>query len=319
MKRSVLLFVIGVWCSGMIAAATLAQNNVTPIPPEDLTGTISMAGSSTVAPISEKMAQLFRNAGYGGNIINDVIGTGAGFDRFCEEGLADIANASRAIRDAERESCERIERNPVEFYVGIDALAVTVSAGNNFVDNLTLDDLAEIYSGRAVLWSDVRTGWPDQPIYLFSPGTDSGTFDYFVEEVFDGDARSILSVQGIQFSESDVVLVENIENNRYAIGYFGYAYYYPERSRLKAVSIEGITPNEQTAESGEYPLARPLFIYSAGSIMRSRPEVAEFIRFYIENANDQLGVGADQVRYFPVSDAVVAENLRLWRQAMNLP
>lgn len=295
-----------------------AQNDPTPVSPSSLSGSIAIAGSSTVAPLTERIVEMFEAEGYNGSVENAVIGTGAGFEHFCEDATADIANASRPIRDTEAANCRAIERNPVEFYVAVDALAVTVSAGNNFVDALTLDQLADIYSGRAVIWSDVDPEWPREPIYLFSPGTDSGTFDYFVEEVFEGDPKSILSVPGIQFSESDVVLVDNIENNRYAIGYFGYAYFYPERSRLNAVRIEGIEPNEATAESGEYPLARPLFIYSAGSVMRAKPEVAEFIRFYLENANMQLGTGVDQIRYFPVSEAIQAENMRLWRQAMNL-
>ena len=175
-------------------------------------------------------------------------------------------------------------------------------------------------------WSDVRPEWPNEPIQRFSPGTDSGTFDYFVESIMapanlvDGKAnvdageKAILESAGAQFSEDDNVLVQGVEGSKYAIGYFGYAYYQENASALKVLSVEGIAPTAETAESGEYPISRPLFIYSDAKIMQEKPQVAAFIYFYITRVADEiLDVG-----YFPTSDEKVQENLDTWMTALGL-
>jgi len=160
--------------------------------PLEVTGDIVTAGSSTVYPLSEAMAERFLNEGYAGNITIDSIGSGAGFERFCVQGETDIANASRPIKDSEIESCRSIGREPIEFRVGTDALAVVVSQENGFIDNATLAELALIFS-TANTWADVNPAWPAEPIQRFIPGTDSGTFDYFVEAVFDENKEPMLN------------------------------------------------------------------------------------------------------------------------------
>ncbi len=259
-------------------------------------GDINIAGSSTVFPLTERMADLFSEEGFADALTIDSIGTGAGFERFCVAAETDISNASRAIRDTEIESCVANNRTPIEFRVGTDALAVVVSIENDFLTDLTLEELARVYSGDAQLWSDINPAYPAEAIVLYSPGTDSGTFDYFVEEVFDED-DSLIRASGAQFSENDNVLVQGVESSIYAIGYFGYAYYQENQAGLKILSINGIAPTETTAESGEYPLARPLFIYSDASIIMDKPQVGAFINFYLSGVNDEiLDVG-----YFPAS------------------
>jgi phosphate transport system substrate-binding protein len=259
-------------------------------------GDINIAGSSTVFPLTERMADLFSEEGFADVITLDSIGTGAGFERFCVAAETDIANASRAIRDTELASCLTNNRIPLEFRVGTDALALAVSIENDFLTDLTLAELARVYSGDAKLWSDINAAYPAEPIVLYSPGTDSGTFDYFVEEVFDEDDSQIRA-SGAQFSENDNVLVQGVESSIYAIGYFGYAYYQENQVGLKILSINGIAPTETTAESGEYPLARPLFIYSDTNIIMEKSQVGAFINFYLSNVNAEiLDVG-----YFPAS------------------
>jgi phosphate transport system substrate-binding protein len=201
--------------------------------PDAVSGDIITAGSSTVFPLSERMKQRFEEEGFSGNLTVDSIGSGAGIERFCVAGETDVANASRAMKDSEKESCAAISRAPVEFQVGIDALAVVVSAENDFLTDVTKEELAQIFS-TATNWSDVRPEWPNEPIQRFSPGTDSGTFDYFVEAVMgpaypnaEGKAdleageAAILESEGTQFSEDDNVLVQGVEGSPYAIGYFG--------------------------------------------------------------------------------------------------
>ncbi len=269
------------------------------VDPLDYTeGEIITAGSSTVFPLSERMAELWTDAGGLAPAIAS-IGSGAGFERFCVEGETDISNASRAIRDSEVESCAAVGRTPIEFRVGTDALAVTVSAENDFVTDITLEELAAIFS-TAATWADVRAEWPAEKIQRFIPGTDSGTFDYFVEAVFDEDKEPILSANP-QLSEDDNVLVQGITGSPYAVGFFGYAYYVENQETLNILSIEGIAANAATTDDGSYPLARPLFIYSDAGIMAEKPPVAAFIGFYLNHVNGEV----IDVGYFPASESAL--------------
>ncbi len=297
--------------SGEEMAASIVQ--LPAVDPLSVTGDIISAGSSTVFPLTERMAERFQDEGYGGNITIDSIGSGAGFERFCVAGESDISNASRAIKDSEVESCRGIGREPIEFRVGTDALAVAVSEANDFVEEVTLAELALIFS-TAERWSDVRPEWPDEAILRFSPGTDSGTFDYFVEAVFEEDEEPILAASNLQLSEDDNVLVQGVEGSPYAIGYFGYAYFQENEDKLKALSVEGVAPTAESAEDGSYPLARPLFIYSDATVMQEKPQVAAFINFYLSNVNDEiLDVG-----YFPASGAALDTAKTNWLEAMSM-
>ena len=302
------------------AATTAAEDQLAMYAPDAVSGDIIAAGSSTVFPLADRMKQRFEEEGFSGNLTIDSIGSGAGFERFCKNGETDISNASRPIKDEEMANCAALSpaRTPIAFQVGIDALAVTVSSENDFVTDVTKEELAKIFS-TATSWSDVRPEWPAEPIQRFSPGTDSGTFDYFVEAVMQpangGDAaageKAILDSAGIQLSEDDNVLVQGVEGSPYAIGYFGYAYYQENQGSLKALSVGGIEPTAETAESGEYPLSRPLFIYSDANIMQEKPQVASFIWFFLNNVNNEIS----DVGYFPVSDAKLQEGIDAWKAA----
>jgi phosphate binding protein len=309
------------------AAATeeaMAESSVElpEVNPLDVTGDIISAGSSTVFPLTERMAERFQDEGYTGNITIDSIGSGAGFERFCVAGETDIANASRAINEEEIASCEGIGRTPIEFRVGTDALAVVVSAENDFLTDVTSEQLAHIFSD-AQMWSDVDPSWPAEPILRFSPGTDSGTFDYFVEAVMDPvyvvdeatdegkGEEAILQAANLQLSEDDNVLAQGVEGSPYAIGYFGYAYYQNEADSLKALLIDGIEPTAETAESGDYPLSRPLYIYSDATIIAEKPQVGAFINFYLSYVDEEiLDVG-----YFPASAAALDTAKQNWLDA----
>jgi phosphate binding protein len=270
------------------------------------------------------MAERFRDEGYTGDITVDSIGTGAGFERFCKAGETDISNASRAIRDSEIADCTAIGRTPIEFRVGTDALAVVVSEENTFVKDLTAEQIAKIFSGEFKTWDAVDASFPKENIILFSPGSDSGTFDYFVEEIMDpvyvkdeaadeGKGKAaIQNAAGIQFSENDNVLAKGVEGSPFAIGYFGFAFFAAEAGKLRAVSIDGVEPNAETAENGDYPLARPLFIYSDAKILKDKPQVASFVNFYLSFVNEELGTEPGKVAYFPASD----EALNAAKQAL---
>jgi phosphate transport system substrate-binding protein len=281
--------------------------------PLEVTGGIVTAGSSTVFPLAERMADRFESEGYADTITIDSIGSGAGFERFCVAGETDISNASRPIKDSEVESCAVIGRSPIEFRVGTDALAVTVSQENDFIENATLEQLAQIF-GTAETWADVDPSWPDEPIQRFIPGTDSGTFDYFVEEIFDEDEGPILAPNGEepQLSEDDNVLVTGILGSPYAVGFFGYAYYAENQDTLKVLSIEGVEPTLASVDSNEYPLARPLFMYSDAGIMQAKPQVAAFLNFVLTYVNEEI----EDVGYFPASDAALDQARQAWLDAL---
>ncbi len=291
--------------SGAAAEVTLPEVN-----PLEVSGDIITAGSSTVFPLSTRMAERFTDEGYAGNITIDSIGSGGGIERFCVAADIDIANSSRAIEEEEKTQCAGKGREVLEFRVGTDALAVVVSTENDFVDDLSKEQLADIYSGTAKTWQDVDPGFPAENIQLFSPGTDSGTFDYFVEAILDEDESKILGANP-QLSENDNVLVQGVQGSPYAIGYFGYAYYNENKDTLKALMIDGVEPTEETAEDNSYPLSRPLFIYSAASIMDEKPQVAAFINFYLSNVNDEV----IDVGYFPASEEALNQAKQNWLDA----
>jgi len=233
------------------AAEPAGKLSLPEVDPAAVSGNVVIAGSSTVYPLSERMMDRFQEEGFSGQPTIDSIGSGAGFERFCKTGETDIANASRKIKDTEVENCKAIGRTPLEFRVGTDALAIVVSSENDFLTGVTLEELAKIFSSEAVKWSDVNPSWPNKDILRFSPGTDSGTFDYFVEAVMtpvygaenDAARNALLNAANIQFSEDDNVLVQGVEGSPYAIGYFGFAYFAENQGALKAVAVNGVNPS----------------------------------------------------------------------------
>lgn len=304
------------------ATEAMAEPTLDPYDPANLTGDIYTAGSSTVGPLSEAIQEQFIADGFTGQIKNDIIGSGAGFERFCVTGETDIANASRAIKDSEVESCRALTppREPIGFLVGLDAIAVVVNKQNDWVKDVTGDQLFKLMTS-AERWSDVDPSWPAEPILRYTPGTDSGTFDFFVEvaiqkpnkiEKLDDAKKLVLDAKNLNQSEDDNVLVQGIEGNKYAIGYFGYAYYQEEAERLGLLSVNGVTPSEKTAEDGSYLLARPLFIYSDAGILKAKPQVAAFVRYYLEYVNDVIG----KVGYFPASAENLAESKAALEEAL---
>ena len=294
--------------------------------PDAVTGDIITAGSSTVFPLSERMAELFGNEGYTGNLTVDSIGSGAGFERFCKTGETDVANASRKIKDSEVELCKALPtpRDPIAFRVGTDALTVVISAENDFVTALTKEQLGKIFTAQYTKWNEVDPSFPAETILVYGPGADSGTFDYFNESVVaplylnaDGKAdtaagkAALLGAPGAQFSEDDNVLVQGVEGSKYAIGYFGFAYYNENKGKLKAVAVEGVEPSQATVDDGTYPISRPLFLYSDANILKEKPQVAAFIYFYLTNVDDNIS----DVGYFPAPDTDLQASMDAWKTA----
>lgn len=279
------------WAGG----APGAQNTSASAAFAHLSGTVKIDGSSTVYPITEAVAEDFKKAAPKVNVTVGISGTGGGFKRFCA-GETDVSNASRPIKKEEAEKAGEARIEFVELPVAYDGLSIVVNVKNTWVDHLTLDEVKKIFAdGSSVkTWKDVRPAWPDKPLRIYSPGTDSGTFDYF-KEVVVGSKGSIRS--DISVSEDDNVLVRGVVGDEFALGFFGCAYYFENKARLKVVPIDAgkgaIEPTHDTIEQGTYaPFSRPLFIYVNKRAME-RPEVAGFVQFYLENA----GTLAEEVGY----------------------
>jgi phosphate transport system substrate-binding protein len=256
---------------------------------------IKIDGSSTVFPIAEAVAEEFQISKRGKvRVTVGIAGTGGGFKRFCR-GETDISNASRPILKEEMEACRAAGIKYLELPVAFDALTVVVNPQNTWVKQLTIADLKKMWEpsaqSRVKTWNQIRPEWPAQPLMLFGPGADSGTFDYFTEAV-NGKAKA--SRGDYTASEDDNVLVQGVENNKNALGYFGYAYYVGHKDKMKAVPIinpkgQPVGPSIEGVNDGSYqPLSRPLFIYVRDTAAQ-RPEVKEFIAFY-------FGEGAELVK-----------------------
>ena len=281
------------------------------INPLEVRGNIVTAGSSTMFPLSERMVERFKDEGFPGNISVDSIGSGAGFERFCSSGETDVSNASRPITDKEVVNCQAIGREPIEMRVGTDALAVVVSKDNTFADNVSMEQLGALFS-TAANWSDINPDWPNEPIQRFIPGTDSGTFDYLVEVVFDKDEEPILSAGNLQMSEDDNILVQGVLGGRYSVGFFGYAYYSENADKLNVLNIDGVEASKESVDDASYPLARPLFIYTTADIMMDKPQVAAFVNFYLTYVDEEVV----DVGYFPANQAVLDAAKQAWLDAV---
>ena len=250
-------------------------------------GSIVIDGSSTVAPITEAIAEEFRKEQSGVEVTVGTSGTGGGFTKFCA-GETDVQDASRAIDDEEKAACEAEGIKYQEFRVGLDGLAVVTSAQNQFVDTLNFEQLAKIFEeGGAGTWNQVDPSFPNEDIAIFAPGVDSGTYDFFNEEVLgDPEEGGKKPRNDYTASADDNTLVQGIEGQANSWGYFGYAYYQNNREGLKVIKVAeegttGIEPTAETIESGDYPLSRPLYIYVKDDSLR-KPEVAQFTKFYLE-------------------------------------
>jgi len=269
----------------------------------DAQAAIKIDGSSTVFPIAEAVAEEFQIQKRGKvRVTVGVSGTGGGFKKFCR-GETDMANASRPISVEEMETCRKAGIKYMEIPVAFDALTVVINPANNWVkgDVLTIADLKKMWEpsaqGRISTWKQVRAEWPAERLMLFGPGADSGTFDYFTEAVM-GKAKS--SRGDFTASEDDNTLVQGVENNKSALGYFGFAYYAAHKDKLKAVKIDGgkgpVAPTVENVINGTYsPLSRPLFIYVKES-SASRPEVREFVQFIMTQGADLV----TEVGYVPL-------------------
>jgi phosphate transport system substrate-binding protein len=299
----------------------LSQWGIPVVDPLDVDPAVDVliAGSSTVFPLSTAVLSQWIDEG-GPEYTIDSIGSGGGLERFCVEGASDIANASRSIDEEEVAACtETWGSEPIEVRVGSDALSLVISPGNYFAQELTIEEIATAFSltDAGATWADVNPEFPAHPIQLFSPGADSGTFDYFFEVVWpdlyeaDEDPPILSSIAEI-VGEDDNLTVQGVSGDgctegdlttTCAVGYFGYAYYQENADILETVDVDGVEPSAESVDDGSYPISRPLFMYTSASVIEAKPQVAEFMAYYLNHVNDLIG----EVGYFPAPDESLQE------------
>ncbi|MAC18334.1 MAG: hypothetical protein CMJ23_01415 [Phycisphaerae bacterium] len=282
LHRSLSVLLMVVFAAAFVGGETSAQDL------RRLRGNIRIDGSSTVYPITEAIAEAFKKAAKNVKVTVGVSGTGGGFKRFAANEI-DISDASRSIKGSEAEACEKAGIGFIEIPVAYDGLTIVVSKENDWAESITVDELKRIFltTDPASTWQDVRSEWPAIPLSIYSPGTDSGTFDYFKEVVAgkSGTIRSDMSV-----SEDDNVLVRGVAGDQGSIGFFGVAYYLANQNKLRALPVinksgKAVMPTDETIKLGSYnPFSRPLFVYVNARSAR-KPHVRAFIKFYLENGS----------------------------------
>jgi phosphate transport system substrate-binding protein len=294
MKPFKYLLVTATIAGAFVAAPALAQQRI-----------VKIDGSSTVFPVTEAVAEDFQKAKKQSiQVTVGISGTGGGFKKFCRNEI-DISDASRPILKKEMDECKAAGIEYYELPVAFDALTVVINPKNNFIKQLTVAEMKKMWEpaaqGKVTRWNQVNPAWPNQPMKLFGPGADSGTFDYFTEAVV---GKSKSSRGDFTASEDDNVLVQGVSRDPNALGYFGYAYYVENQDKLKSVPIvndkgQPVAPSLEAVLKGSYtPLARPIFIYVNAKSLE-KPEVREFVEFYMQNG----GKLAKEVKYVPLPDS----------------
>jgi phosphate transport system substrate-binding protein len=306
MKKALLVAALG--AAALTAAASAGVGA--------LGGTVTADGSSTVGPYATVAAEGFQRKHKGARVTIGISGTGGGFERFCR-GETDLSNASRPMRGSEAVKCRDAGVKWVAFTVANDGLSVVVNKGNTWANCLTTAELKKIWEpgSKVESWSQVRDGFPNVPLKLFGPGTDSGTFDYFTE-VINGKARA--SRSDYLASEDDNILVRGVEGERGGMAYFGFSYYEENRDKLKVVAVDAgkgqgcITPSLATVQANKYrPLSRPLFVYAKRDSFR-RPVVAGYLGYLFNNER----AIAKKSGFVPLTDRQLKKARYQYRQAL---
>jgi phosphate transport system substrate-binding protein len=271
---------------------------------QELSGSFTVSGSSTVFPISSAMAEEFSKMYPDVEVGVQSTGTGGGFENFFTVGRAPVTGASRPIKDSEAARAAENGVEWTEFQVAFDALSVVVHPDADWVDGVSMETLAEIWGpdNPPQMWSDVDSSWPDESFEMYGPTAASGTFDFFTEEVM---GETGASRDDYSKTEQDNTIIQAVSTTTNAIGYFGLAYYLEAPDRLKALAVNGVEPTIDTAASGEYPLARPIYIYVNNEDLAD-PAVAEYVRFYLERVDSDI---IAQIGYAPAPTSLKEQQL----------
>jgi phosphate transport system substrate-binding protein len=313
MRKHVTRAVLLVGVAALAAAAWAAAGSARPFSGA-VSGTLTADGSSTVGPFATAAAEGFQRANRGARITVGISGTGGGFERFCK-GETDMSNASRPIKYSEAKKCQDAGIRYIQFLVANDGISLVANKSNTWANCLTVEELKKIWDRGSKVdnWKDVRAGFPDVPLKLYGPGTDSGTFEFFTEKV-NGTARR--SRSDYSASEDDNVLVRGVAGDRGGLGYFGYSYYEENTNRLKLIKVDAgggcVAPSVKTVQSRAYkPLSRALFIYVKRDSFKKAVQKA-FIKYIIVNEKKI----SKTAKYVPLTPAQIRKAKRQYNTAI---
>jgi len=268
-------------------------------------GEVRVDGSSTVFPIIEAVAEEYTKVHPDVKISISISGTGGGFNRF-SKGEVDINNASRVMKQVEKNEMKKNSIQFTPFEVANDGLTIVVNRHNTWVDDMSVDELRLLWSedGREKRWSQIHSTWPREQVKFYAPGVDSGTYDYFQNVIL----QNHRIVKKVSLSEDDQVIMQGVMNDKHAIAFVGYAYYMANRDKVKAIKVNGVFPTKETIQSGKYkPLSRPLLTYVNNASIRNKMNVANYVEFMIQH----VGNLAEEVGYVKLRKEKYNEQLRM--------
>ncbi|EEL74815.1 Phosphate ABC transporter, phosphate-binding protein [Bacillus cereus AH676] len=296
MRTPIKVFVLSIWFLCFEMSTAFALND---------TGEVRVDGSSTVFPIIEAVAEEYTKVHPDVKISISISGTGGGFNRF-SKGEVDINNASRVMKQVEKNEMKKNSIQFTPFEVANDGLTIVVNRHNTWVDDMSVDELRLLWSedGREKRWSQIHSTWPREQVKFYAPGVDSGTYDYFQNVIL----QNHRIVKKVSLSEDDQVIMQGVMNDKHAIAFVGYAYYMANRDKVKAIKVNGVFPTKETIQSGKYkPLSRPLLTYVNNASIRNKMNVANYVEFMIQH----VGNLAEEVGYVKLRKEKYNEQLRM--------
>nr|WP_153577906.1 MULTISPECIES: PstS family phosphate ABC transporter substrate-binding protein [Bacillus] len=296
MRTPIKIFVLSIWFLCFEMSTAFALND---------TGEVRVDGSSTVFPIIEAVAEEYTKVHPDVKISISISGTGGGFNRF-SKGEVDINNASRVMKQVEKNEMKKNSIQFTPFEVANDGLTIVVNWHNTWVDDMSVDELRLLWSedGREKRWSQIHSTWPREQVKFYAPGVDSGTYDYFQNVIL----QNHRIVKKVSLSEDDQVIMQGVMNDKHAIAFVGYAYYMANRDKVKAIKVNGVFPTKETIQSGKYkPLSRPLLTYVNNASIRNKMNVANYVEFMIQH----VGNLAEEVGYVKLRKEKYNEQLRM--------
>ncbi|EJV83349.1 PstS family phosphate ABC transporter substrate-binding protein [Bacillus thuringiensis] len=296
MRTPIIIFVLSIWFLYFEMSTAFALNDM---------GEVRVDGSSTVFPIIEAVAEEYTKVHPDVKISISVSGTGGGFNRF-SKGEVDINNASRVMKQVEKNEMKKNSIQFTPFEVANDGLTIVVNRHNTWVDDMSVDELRLLWSedGREKRWSQIHSTWPREQVKFYAPGVDSGTYDYFQNVIL----QNHRIVKKVSLSEDDQVIMQGVMNDKHAIAFVGYAYYMANRDKVKAIKVNGVFPTKETIQSGKYkPLSRPLLTYVNNASIRNKMNVANYVEFMIQH----VGNLAEEVGYVKLRKEKYNEQLRM--------
>lgn len=296
MHTPIKIFGLSIWFLCFEMSTAFALND---------TGEVRVDGSSTVFPIIEAVAEEYTKVHPDVKISISISGTGGGFNRF-SKGEVDINNASRVMKQVEKNEMKKNSIQFTPFEVANDGLTIVVNRHNTWVDDMSVDELRLLWSedGREKRWSQIHSTWPREQVKFYAPGVDSGTYDYFQNVIL----QNHRIVKKVSLSEDDQVIMQGVMNDKHAIAFVGYAYYMANRDKVKAIKVNGVFPTKETIQSGKYkPLSRPLLAYVNNASIRNKMNVANYVEFMIQH----VGNLAEEVGYVKLRKEKYNEQLRM--------